>query len=79
MRWCPGDLDPAGRPIPWDSSVCQDFLWDSAGLDDIGTGNFYAWSALPFKFPPPPGVVPTQTSYLPLPTLNFCPLPPWCP
>lgn len=79
MRWCPGDLDPAGRPIPWDSSVCHDVLWDSAGLDDIGTGNFYAWSALPFKFPPPPGVVPTQTSYLPLPTLNFCPLPPWCP
>jgi len=79
MRWCPGDPDPAGRPIPWDASVCHDFYWDSAGVHDAGTGTFYAWSSLPFKQPPPPGPVPTQTSYLPLPTLPFCPVPPWCP
>lgn len=79
MRWCPGDPDPAGRPIPWDASVCHDFYWDSVGVHDIGTGTFYAWSSLPFKQPPPPGPVPTQTSYLPLPTLPFCPVPPWCP
>jgi len=79
QRWCPGDPDPAGRPIPWDGNVCHDFYWDSAGVHDIGTGTFYSWSSLPFKKPPPPGPAPTQTSYLPLPTLPFCPIPPWCP
>ncbi len=79
MRWCPGDPDPAGRPIPWDASVCHDYFWDYAGVHDIGTGTFYSWSSVPFKKPPPPGPVPTQTSYLPLPTLPFCPVPPWCP
>ena len=79
MRWCPGDPDPAGRPIPWDGGVCHDFYWDSAGVHDVGTSTFYSWSSLPFNQPPPPGPVPTQTSYLPLPTLPFCPLPPWCP
>ena len=39
-RWCPGDPDPAGRPIPWDGNVCHDFYWDSAGVHDIGTGTF---------------------------------------
>ena len=38
MRWCPGDPDPAGRPIPWDSSVCHDYFWDYAGVHEIGTG-----------------------------------------
>jgi hypothetical protein len=38
LRWCPGDPDPAGRPIPWDSNVCHDFYWDYAGVHDIGTG-----------------------------------------
>jgi len=42
QKWCPGDPDPAGRPIPWDRSVCHDFYWDSAGVHDIGTGTFYA-------------------------------------
>jgi hypothetical protein len=49
MRWCPGDPDPAGRPIPWDRSICHDFYWNSAGLKDVGTGAFYSWSSLPFK------------------------------
>jgi hypothetical protein len=71
----PGDPDPAGRPIPWDSSVCHHFFWDSAGLTDVGTGTFYAWSTLPNKVPPPLGPVPTEPSYLPLPTLAFCPVP----
>ena len=79
QRWCPGDPDPAGRPVPWDSNVCHDFYWDYAGVHDTGTGAFYSWSSLPFKKPPPPGPVPTQTSYLPLPALPFCPVPPWCP
>jgi hypothetical protein len=76
MHWCPGDPDPAGRPIPWDASVCNDFFWDSTGLHDVGTGTFHARSALAFDVPPPAGPVPTQTSYLPLPTLNFCPIHP---
>lgn len=67
------------RPISWDANVCHDFYWDSAGVHDMGTGLFYSWSSLPFKQPPPAGPVPTQTSYLPLPTLPFCPVPPWCP
>jgi hypothetical protein len=71
MRWCPGDPDPAGRPVPWDSSVCHEFYWDSAGVHDVGTGTFCAWSSLPYNVPPPAGPVPTETSYLPLP--------PWCP
>jgi hypothetical protein len=79
MRWCPGDPAPAGRPVPWDSGVCHEFYWDSAGVHDVGTGTFYAWSSLPYNVPPPAGPVPTETSYLPLPTLPFCPVPPWCP
>jgi hypothetical protein len=79
MQWCPGDPDPAGRPVPWDSSVCHEFYWDSTGVHDVGTGTFYAWSSLPYDHPPPAGPVPTETSYLPLPTLPFCPVPPWCP
>jgi hypothetical protein len=49
QQWCPGDPDPAGRPIPWDKSVCHQFYWDYYGLHDIGTGAFYAWNKLPFK------------------------------
>jgi hypothetical protein len=49
MQWCPGDPDPAGGPIPWDRGACHDFWWDQKGLHDAGTGQFYAWSALPFK------------------------------
>ena len=79
MRWCTGDPDPAGGPVPWDAGVCHEFYWDSAGVHDVGTGTFYAWSSLPYNVPPPAGPVPTETSYLPLPTLPFCPVPPWCP
>jgi hypothetical protein len=49
QKWCPGDSDPAGRPIPWDTSVCHDFYWDYYGVHDIGTGKFYSWRSLPFK------------------------------
>jgi hypothetical protein len=79
QRWCPGDPDPAGRPVPWDTGVCHDYYWDYKGVHDVGTGQFYAWNSMPFKQPPPAGPVPTETSYLPLPTLPFCPVPPWCP
>jgi hypothetical protein len=47
--WCPGQPLPAGRPIPWDGGVCHDFYWDSYGVHDIGTGQFYAWRGMPFK------------------------------
>jgi hypothetical protein len=79
IQWCPGDPDPAARPVPWDPTVCHTYFWDFRGVHDVGTGSFYSWSGLPYDVPPPPGPVPTETSYLPLPTLNFCPVPPWCP
>jgi hypothetical protein len=47
--WCPGQPDPAGRPIPWDRGVCHDYYWDSYGVHDIGTGQFYSWRSMPFK------------------------------
>jgi hypothetical protein len=49
QRWCPGDPDPAGRPVPWDTGVCHDYYWDYYGVHDVGTGKFYAWKAMPFK------------------------------
>ncbi|HTQ17841.1 hypothetical protein [Mycobacterium sp.] len=48
QRWCPGDPNPAGRPVPWDGNVCHDFYWDYKGVHDIGTGQFYAWNSMPF-------------------------------
>ncbi|BBX97304.1 hypothetical protein MLAC_25980 [Mycobacterium lacus] len=55
--------------MPRDSSAWHDVYWASAGVHDVGTGTFYAGSSLPFKQPLPPGPVPIQTSYLPLPNL----------
>jgi hypothetical protein len=46
--WCPGDPNPAGRPVPWDTSVCHDYYWDSYGIRDIGTGVFYPWKTMPW-------------------------------
>ena len=44
--WCPGDPNPAGRPVPWDTGVCHDYYWDSYGVHDIGTGAFYKWNQM---------------------------------
>ena len=44
--WCPGQPNPAGRPVPWDASVCHDYYWDSYGVHDIGNGAFYAWRSM---------------------------------
>ncbi len=49
QKWCPGDPNPAGRPVPWDGSVCHDFYWDYYGVHDIGDGKFYAWRSMPFN------------------------------
>jgi hypothetical protein len=49
QRWCPGDPNPAGRPVPWDGSACHDYFWDYYGVHDIGTGAFYAWSTMPWS------------------------------
>lgn len=46
--WCPGDPNPAGRPVPWDGSVCHDYYWDSYGVHDVGTGAFYSWATMPW-------------------------------
>lgn len=46
--WCPGDPNPAGRPVPWDGSVCHDYYWDSYGVHDVGTGAFYSWATIPW-------------------------------
>jgi hypothetical protein len=48
MKWCPGDPNPAGRPVPWDTGVCHDFFWDNRGVYDIGTRIFYPWNAMPW-------------------------------
>jgi hypothetical protein len=47
--WCPGQPFPAGRPVPWDGNVCHDYYWDSYGVHDIGTGQFYSWRTMPFR------------------------------
>ena len=44
--WCPGDPNPAGRPIPWDTAVCHNYYWDSYGLHDVDNGAFYKWSTM---------------------------------
>ncbi|MBX9978285.1 MAG: hypothetical protein K2Z76_01800 [Mycobacterium gordonae] len=46
--WCPGDPNPAGRPVPWDGNVCHDYYWDSYGVHDVGTGAFYSWATMPW-------------------------------
>jgi hypothetical protein len=46
--WCPGDPNPAGRPVPWDGGVCHDYYWDSYGVHDVGTGQFYSWATMPW-------------------------------
>ncbi|OBK24215.1 hypothetical protein [Mycobacterium asiaticum] len=46
--WCPGDPNPAGRPVPWDGSVCHDYYWDSYGVHDVGNGAFYSWATMPW-------------------------------
>ncbi len=48
QHWCPGDVLPAGRPIPWDGNVCHDYYWDYYGVHDVGTGAFYAWRDMPW-------------------------------
>jgi hypothetical protein len=47
--WCPGDPNPAGRPVPWDGGVCHDYYWDSYGVHDVGTGQFYSWATMPWR------------------------------
>jgi hypothetical protein len=48
QRWCPGDANPAGRPVPWDGTVCHDYYWDYYGVHDVGTGAFYSWRDMPW-------------------------------
>jgi hypothetical protein len=48
QRWCPGDANPAGRPVPWDGNVCHDYYWDYYGVHDVGTGAFYSWRDMPW-------------------------------
>lgn len=48
MTWCPGDANPAGRPVPWDGNVCHDYYWDYSGVHDIGNGAFYSWRDMPW-------------------------------
>ena len=44
--WCPGQPNPAGRPVPWDTNVCHDYYWDSYGVHDVGNGAFYPWRTM---------------------------------
>jgi len=48
QHWCPGDVNPAGRPVPWDGNVCHDYFWDYYGVHDIGDGEFYSWRDMPW-------------------------------
>lgn len=48
QHWCPGDVLPAGRPVPWDGNVCHDYFWDYYGVHDIGDGKFYSWRDMPW-------------------------------
>jgi hypothetical protein len=44
QTWCPGQPNPAGRPVPWDTNVCHNFYWDSYGVHDTDNGILYKWS-----------------------------------
>jgi hypothetical protein len=48
MHWCPGDVLPAGRPVPWDGNICHDYYWDYYGVHDIGDGANYNWRDMPW-------------------------------
>ena len=48
QRWCAGDVNPAGRPVPWDGNVCHDYYWDYYGVHDIGNGASYSWRDMPW-------------------------------
>lgn len=48
QHWCPGDVLPAGRPVPWDGNVCHDYYWDYYGVHDINTGANYNWRDMPW-------------------------------
>ncbi len=48
QHWCPGDVLPAGRPVPWDGNVCHDYYWDYYGVHDIGDGANYSWRDMPW-------------------------------
>lgn len=45
--WCPGDPNPAGRPVPWDGGACHEYYWDGQGVHDVGDGAFYPWRSMP--------------------------------
>lgn len=49
QHWCPGDVLPAGRPVPWDGNVCHDYYWDYYGVHDIGDGANYSWRDMPWR------------------------------
>ena len=49
QHWCPGDVLPAGRPVPWDGNVCHDYYWDYYGVHDIGDGKLYTWRDMPWN------------------------------
>jgi hypothetical protein len=49
QHWCPGDVLPAGRPVPWDGNVCHDYFWDYSGVHDIGDGKLYTWRDMPWN------------------------------
>lgn len=49
QHWCPGDANPAGRPVPWDGNVCHDYYWDYYGVHDIGDGANYNWRDMPWR------------------------------
>ncbi len=48
QQWCPGDPNPAGRPVPWGGGVCHDYYWDYYGVHDVNTGEFYSWKDMPW-------------------------------
>lgn len=48
QHWCPGDVLPAGRPVPWDGNICHDYYWDYYGVHDIGDGANYSWRDMPW-------------------------------
>jgi len=80
-HWCPGDSpfhltqNHVYNPVTWDMHVCHTYYHVAPDQANQGQGIYEG----PNPPPPPPPPVGWPGGPPPPPSLNFCPIPPWCP